>query len=133
MPDPTFNTGYGMSALRTSEVDPLSIADGRITFGPRIGELVVEKRRLRIPPRAFHVGYMLAENVDETVSNDALVERMSGFDASTISKNNLKDFRRAVDTDIYHLRQKFGEDLGDIDYGAFRTIFKVGYVALSEL
>jgi DNA-binding response OmpR family regulator len=110
-------------------VEPVAFADRRIAFGPPIGALTVDYTRHHVAPRDFQVGYFLAQNLDNPVNYGTLIEEIWGWhqerpDASLV---------HAIAHNVSKLRMKMGEELGDPDYGAIRTIEGIGYIAVSEL
>lgn len=115
--------------LHVEKFEPLSFADKRIVLGPRIGQLTLDYAPRKLLPQLFQIGYSLVESVDTPVTYTELIRQVWGWDQPD------PDPRMTIrlHESIASIRSVLGEELGDAEYGAIRSVYGVGYVALSEL
>jgi DNA-binding response OmpR family regulator len=111
--------------------EAISLADGQVLVGPEFNTVRIHHTLKRTHPMDFQVLWALGAKVDETVTYGELVQAVWGWE--NLSSRDNERMRNALYGHVSKLRERLGDQLGDVDTGVIRTVTDIGYMALSHL
>jgi DNA-binding response OmpR family regulator len=123
--------------LNQGRIDTLWLADRRLQIGPEAGRVVIDHIPKKMPTRAFEITSRLASTPDEMVTLGELMSDIYGW--QTVTDAFIAGFSETFKARMIIVRRTLGEELGDPQSGAIRTVLsaedrhRIGYIAVSEL
>lgn len=107
------------------ELPDLQFASGRVEVSPSRHATYVDGQPVHLTGREFDIVQFLCARLDVTQTRKDIYEAVWG---QSFTRGD-----RIIDTLIRKIRHKLGPDLEDTYQGAIRTVFGIGYYAVSDL
>jgi DNA-binding response OmpR family regulator len=128
---------YGLRAINEESweardlVEPLFLADRRVVIGPLNNHVRADGVNERLQSKRFSLLRLMAVRSDTIITYEDYVTLLYGYIEPTTAI--IESFKKSFSQDVGDIRSRLGEELGDREYGAIRSLPGVGYIALSEL
>jgi hypothetical protein len=115
------------------------LADKRVQIGPEVGRLVVDHVIHKLHNRTYEFLHVISAQPDELITVERIITDLYGWDP--VTAHHRKELLPSIQSHLSVIHRALGEELGDTEWGAIRTVFKennpasgtLGYLAVSSV